>query len=42
MKLDMQWLEESTQWANLAENHISIWKEAIRQGFLESNTLLIL
>ena len=39
--LDMRWLEESTQWANRAENYITILKEAIRQDLLESNTPLV-
>ena len=39
--LDMRWLEESTQWANLAENYIGILKEAIRQDLLESNASLV-
>ena len=39
--LDMRWLEESTQWANLAENYIDILKEAIRQDLLELNAPLV-
>ena len=39
--LDMWWLEESTQWANIAENYIGILKEAIRQDLLKSNVPLV-
>ena len=39
--LDMRWLEDSTQWANLAENYIGILKEVIRQDLLESNAPLV-
>ena len=39
--LDMQWLEESTQWANLAKNYIGILEEAIRQDLLESSAPLV-
>ena len=42
MGLDMRYLKESTQWANLAENYDSILKEAIRQDLLESNAPLVL
>ena len=38
--LEMRWLEESTQWANLAENYILILKEAIYQDLLELNAPL--
>ena len=41
MGLDVRYLEESTQWANLAENYIGILKEAIRQDLLESNAPLV-
>ena len=37
----MRWLEENTQWANLAKNYISILKEAIRQDLLESSIILV-
>ena len=42
MGLDMRYLEESTQLANLTENYIGILKEAIRQDLLESNAPLVL
>ena len=41
MGLDMQSLEESTQWANLAENCVDILKGAIRQDFFKSNVPLV-
>ena len=37
----MRWLEESTQWDNLAEDYICILKEAIYQDLLESNAPLV-
>ena len=42
MGMDVRYLEESTQWANLAENYIGILKEAIRHDLLESNAPLVL
>ena len=38
----MRYLEESTQWENLAENYIGKLKEAIRQDLLESNETSVL
>ena len=39
--LDMRWLEESTQWANLTENYIGILKEIISQDLFELNAPLV-
>ena len=41
MELDMRWLEESTQWANLAESYIGMLKAEICQYLLESNVPLV-
>ena len=35
MGMDVRYLEEGTQWANLAENYIGILKEVIHQDLLQ-------
>lgn len=37
----MRYLEETTQWVNLVENYIGIFKEAIRQDLIKTNALLV-
>ena len=37
IRLNIRYLEDSTQWVNLANNYISILKETVRHDLLESN-----